>query len=65
MGIGPQNDELPSFLYLRFTEYLHLFLIIGDSRRVKSQDVWSLYSLIKREILYMDQSFQDPQGPEP
>ena len=50
MGTGPQNDELASFLYLRFTKYLHFFLISGSSRRVKAQIVWSLYSLIKSEI---------------
>ena len=37
MGTGPQNDELASFLYLRFTKYLYFFLISGNSRKVKSQ----------------------------
>ena len=32
-----KNDELASFLHLRFTEYLHFFLINGDSRGVKSK----------------------------
>lgn len=61
-GNWQKDDELASFLYLRFTRYLHFFFINDDSRGVRSRDFMvCTFSNQKWSIFVHRPGFQGPR----